>query len=180
MQVEVDFPAILHIPPSCMSADLLASLRQRQHSMSPCADESSATTTAKSMRCDSNDDDDCSSGSDDDSDSRDVITSQSKSREKAGRPLLTYKLQGVILHHGNCAESGHYTCFCLDNNGGLPGTQDNMWRHVDDTSITKVSTAQVLAAKKLVRNDWNQSLCLLVMICQYMVLSAVAVNVVCV
>jgi len=48
----------------------------------------------------------------------------------------TYKLVGVIYHHGRSAEGGHYTVDVLEPNGG--------WIHIDDTLITHITEADVL------------------------------------
>ncbi|KAF6013989.1 hypothetical protein HII12_001530 [Brettanomyces bruxellensis] len=48
----------------------------------------------------------------------------------------TYKLVGVIYHHGRSAEGGHYTVDVLEPTGG--------WIHIDDTLITHITEGDVL------------------------------------
>jgi ubiquitin carboxyl-terminal hydrolase 10 len=45
-----------------------------------------------------------------------------------------YKLYGVLYHHGESADSGHYTVDVLHLNGeGDPG---EVWLHIDDETVT--------------------------------------------
>lgn len=44
----------------------------------------------------------------------------------------TYKLVGIVNHHGLNTESGHYTCDCYD-------FKSKQWRSYDDSSVKDVS-----------------------------------------
>ncbi|KAG0291269.1 hypothetical protein BGZ98_003078 [Dissophora globulifera] len=48
---------------------------------------------------------------------------------------ISYKLFGVVYHHGRTAAGGHYTCDVL--------RQTDEWLHIDDTNISIVSESDV-------------------------------------
>lgn len=56
--------------------------------------------------------------------------------------LVEYQLYGIICHHGESIESGHYTAFIKDDN-------DN-WFLCDDERISKEDIIQIV--KKYARN----------------------------
>lgn len=52
-----------------------------------------------------------------------------------GERERSYKLFGVVEHHGKVLSSGHYTASVK---------RDDIWYHVDDTTITTTSLSAVL------------------------------------
>ncbi|KAI9488245.1 hypothetical protein BDB00DRAFT_877631 [Zychaea mexicana] len=58
---------------------------------------------------------------------------------------VTYKLFGIVYHHGASAGGGHYTCEVRRQNG--------MWLHVNDTNITPVSEQDVLMTEENTRTS---------------------------
>ncbi|KAK9479399.1 hypothetical protein V1514DRAFT_328528 [Lipomyces japonicus] len=50
--------------------------------------------------------------------------------------LTSYRLFGVVYHHGNSTEGGHYTV-------DLHHRQSNSWINLDDTTITQIRPEQV-------------------------------------
>jgi ubiquitin carboxyl-terminal hydrolase 10 len=47
-----------------------------------------------------------------------------------------YKLYGVLYHHGQSADSGHYTVNVLHPNGD--GGSGEAWLHIDDETVSVV------------------------------------------
>jgi ubiquitin carboxyl-terminal hydrolase 10 len=47
-----------------------------------------------------------------------------------------YKLYGILYHHGESADSGHYTVDILHPNGD--GGTGEVWLHIDDETVTQV------------------------------------------
>ena len=47
-----------------------------------------------------------------------------------------YKLHGVLYHHGESADSGHYTVDILHSNG--EGDTGECWLHIDDEVVTRM------------------------------------------
>ena len=47
-----------------------------------------------------------------------------------------YKLHGVLYHHGESAESGHYTVDVLHSNG--ESDTGKCWLHIDDEVVTRM------------------------------------------
>jgi ubiquitin carboxyl-terminal hydrolase 10 len=46
-----------------------------------------------------------------------------------------YKLYGVLYHHGESADSGHYTVDVLHPNGD---SSEEGWIHIDDKNVSEV------------------------------------------
>ncbi|KAG2219738.1 hypothetical protein INT45_007777 [Circinella minor] len=63
---------------------------------------------------------------------------------RSSKPV-TYKLFGIVYHHGVSAGGGHYTCEIRRQNG--------MWLHINDTNITPVSERDVLMAEENTRTS---------------------------
>lgn len=71
--------------------------------------------------------------------------------QKQSPSTKTYKLTGVVYHHGISAEGGHYTCDVLrkssvfDNDAESSGKSvDNEWIRIDDTAVTFIEKEEVL------------------------------------
>lgn len=58
---------------------------------------------------------------------------------KAGGSSL-YELVGVVNHHGQATDKGHYTSFCLD-------ADRNTWLFFDDKEVGVASPDDVLASQ---------------------------------
>ncbi|ORX90054.1 cysteine proteinase [Basidiobolus meristosporus CBS 931.73] len=65
------------------------------------------------------------------------IAPEIMSSSKAVTKPISYKLIGVVYHHGMLAAGGHYTCDVLRQNGE--------WLHMDDTNITRIPESEVVA-----------------------------------
>lgn len=72
-------------------------------------------------------------------------------QQPANGPPKSYKLTGVIYHHGVSAEGGHYTCDVLrkssvfdshDESSGKANDQE--WIRIDDTSVSFIEKEDVL------------------------------------
>ncbi|KAI7884255.1 cysteine proteinase [Lichtheimia hyalospora FSU 10163] len=61
---------------------------------------------------------------------------------RSGAPA-TYKLFGIVYHHGTSAGGGHYTCDIRRQNG--------QWLHINDTNIQPLSERDVLLTDKNTR-----------------------------
>ena len=59
---------------------------------------------------------------------------------KYGPTTMKYHLTGVIVHHGQSANSGHYTAFvkCHDK---------QVWYHIDDTLIRWVDESILMTTQ---------------------------------
>jgi hypothetical protein len=96
IQSEVSYPSILHVPSSCMSSDLLASLQFHQLSNATIAAATTAAATAATTPSIVEDDSGSSSSSDSDESDIDPQATTSANKpvnKRKGRPLLSYKLQ---------------------------------------------------------------------------------------
>ena len=58
---------------------------------------------------------------------------------------LNYTLRAVVLHHGNSAHSGHYTCLARRR---ATTSRPVEWMHIDDKSISAVSERYVYETMK--------------------------------
>ncbi|KAI7870422.1 hypothetical protein BDF14DRAFT_1774165 [Spinellus fusiger] len=67
------------------------------------------------------------------------LTIECEWMQNARTSPVTYKLFGVVYHHGVSAGGGHYTCDIKRHNGE--------WLHIDDTTITPISEQQVLVTE---------------------------------
>ncbi|KAI9323458.1 hypothetical protein BX666DRAFT_2016709 [Dichotomocladium elegans] len=63
-------------------------------------------------------------------------------RHRTNAPI-TYKLFGIVYHHGSSAGGGHYTCDIRRQNG--------QWLHINDTNIKPVSERDVLLTEQNTR-----------------------------
>ncbi|KAF3988758.1 hypothetical protein FT663_03846 [Candidozyma haemuli var. vulneris] len=64
---------------------------------------------------------------------------------RAADPKPTYKLVGVIYHHGRNAEGGHYTCDVFRNGmAESSSVGDKKWLRIDDTSVEAISSDAVV------------------------------------
>ena len=54
---------------------------------------------------------------------------------KSAEPVH-YTLYGVLYHHGESADGGHYTVDVLQQNGG--GGIGEAWLHIDDEAVSVV------------------------------------------
>lgn len=72
--------------------------------------------------------------------SSDLIERLGTQPTQSSAPVPMYSLHSIVLHHGASTTGGHYTAFAIGSDG--------MWRHFDDTRITVVDEAAVLAATK--------------------------------
>lgn len=58
---------------------------------------------------------------------------------------LRYTLQAVVLHHGDTANSGHYTTLVRRRSGSVTSCE-YFWYHIDDRSVSKVTDKYVFEA----------------------------------
>jgi ubiquitin carboxyl-terminal hydrolase 10 len=71
----------------------------------------------------------------------------------AGKPAETvhYKLYGVLYHHGESADSGHYTVDVLGSNG--KSGSGETWLHIHDEVVTRVRHDDVFGGHENKRVD---------------------------
>jgi len=122
IQAEVAYPAVLHIPSSCLSVDLANTLEVSRPTPVPTPPSFPVSGSYSAL------------------DSQPVNTHKNVNYQHQ----LAYKLHAVVLHHGPEAAGGHYTSFCLSQG------RDNTWRHIDDSVVSRVSANHVLSAKSQV------------------------------
>ena len=62
-----------------------------------------------------------------------------KSKGKSAEPVQ-YKLYGVLYHHGESADSGHYSVDVLHPNGD---SGEEVWLNIDDEAVSAVGHEDV-------------------------------------
>ena len=60
-----------------------------------------------------------------------------------GEEDMIYDLSSVIVHHGQCFNTGHYTAYCWNNDA-------NCWIHCNDARLTRSSPDEVLKSQAYV------------------------------
>lgn len=64
---------------------------------------------------------------------------------------MHYKLYGVLYHHGQSAEGGHYTVDVLHPNGNRGGRE--VWLHIDDETVTTVQHEEMFEGLRGKRDE---------------------------
>jgi ubiquitin carboxyl-terminal hydrolase 10 len=72
---------------------------------------------------------------------------------KSAEPV-SYKLYGVLYHHGESASSGHYTVDVLHSNGDRGSGEG--WLHIGDETVSAVQHEDVFGGHG---NEWSDDQC---------------------
>ena len=64
---------------------------------------------------------------------------------------MHYKLYGVLYHHGESADSGHYTVDVLHPDGDDVG--EGAWLHIDDEAVSVVRYKDIFGGHDTGRMD---------------------------
>ena len=67
-----------------------------------------------------------------------------------------YKLYGVLYHHGESADSEHYTVDVLHPNGD-GDTGEEVWLHIDDEAVSRIRHEDVFGGHgtERVPDEWR-------------------------
>ena len=69
--------------------------------------------------------------------------------QRPSEPPL-YKLYGVLYHHGESADSGHYSVDILHPNDD--GDAGEVWLHIDDEAVTRLRHEDVFGGHGIERS----------------------------
>jgi ubiquitin carboxyl-terminal hydrolase 10 len=72
---------------------------------------------------------------------------------KSAEPVH-YKLCGVLYHHGESADTGHYTVDVLHQDGDSDG--EEAWLHIDDEAVSAMRHEDVFGGHD---NEWVDDRC---------------------